>query len=420
VPRILQDHLDSALKRCKESQDAAIEELGKYDVNRASSKWKFGIWGNSSLRKKFNRFKSDLDELDKLCFRMSFVQQTSSNLLRPEYFKLIHESAEHQPGGVLPLSDIWVVTGCYEEPGQRHHGDFILEKKYSEVDVTSLSDVLRQAPSSTGILPCLGYRQPLYNDTSPPYRSFLQLVLELPPNTNRQSLAHKLYTEAAPTLSNRVSLAKLLTQAVRNVHDIGLVHKSIRSRAILFVVSTDPNNLNQVRLPTQDSSPQLFLQDWTYVRRQTAATSQNGTSDAWQRRIYEHPERQRSRDHFPETDYQPKHDIYSLGVVFVEIFLWMSFVQPNDCKDLDSELAVAKIYEETALGLGEDLVPQRYKGNSQKLTRFPAVIRDVWVIIAKSNLGAVNEDLGQVVVGCLEGKFVSAREVLEALEKVRL
>jgi hypothetical protein len=116
-------------------------------------------------------------------------------------------------------------------------------------------------------------------------------------------------------------LAKLLTQAVINLHSMNLVHKPIRSRAVLLVVNTDPNNTNQTSPPAQEPSPQLFLQDWTYVRSQTPATSQNGTSDAWQRLLYEHPERQRSRDHFPETDYQLKHEIYSLGVVFMEIFL---------------------------------------------------------------------------------------------------
>jgi hypothetical protein len=93
----------------------------------------------------------------------------------------------------------------------------------------------------------------------------------------------------------------------------------------------------------------------------------------------------------------------------------MSFLQPTD---IDSELRVATLYEETALGLGEDIIPQRYKGNNQKLTRYPEVIRDAWLIIAKRDLGAVNEELGRVVAGCLEGSYVPAQEVLKALEKV--
>lgn len=410
MPRILKDQLDSALKRCKDSQDVAIEELSKYDVDRVSSKWRFGVWGNSSLKKKYDRFKDDLDQLDKLCLRMSFVQQTSSNLLRPENFKLIYERSDHQPGALLPLSDIWVAAGNYEESDQRRHADFVLEKKYSEVDVTSLCNILRQNSPSPGILPCLGYRQPLYNDTSPPYRSFLQLVMELPPITARQSLAHLLSTSAAPTLSARINLAKLLAQVVSNVHNMNLVHKSIRSRAILLIADqTD-----------QSKSPRLFLQDWTFVRRQTAATSQNGTVDAWQRIIYEHPERQRSQDHYPETDYQPEHDIYSLGVVLMEIILWMPFVQPSDSSDLASELRVAKVYEDEALGLGEDVIPQRYAGDSQRLTKFPTVIRDVWLIIARRDVAAVNQDLGRIVLGCLEGQYASVQEVLGMLEKVKI
>lgn len=371
------------------------------------------------MKKKFDKFKSDLDELDKLCLRMSFVQQTSSNLLRPEYFKLLHESVGHQPGGLLPLSDIWVATGNYEHQGQRRQDDYVLEKKFSEVDVTTLCNILRQASPSTGVLPCLGYRQPLYNDTSPPYRSFLQLIMELPSNTTRQSLAHKLYTETAPPLSDRLALAKLLIQAVINVHSMNLVHKSIRSHTILLVSNTTPTTPVRTSSPNQtsSSSTQLYLQDWTYVRRQTAATSQNGTTTAWQRTIYEHPARHLSLDHFPETAYEPLHDIYSLGVVLMEIFLWMPFVQPIALRK--DELRIASIYEEAALGLGEDVIPRRYKGNSQKLTRFPAAVRDVWVVIAGKDVSAVNRDVGSIVVGCLEGMYASAKDVLEAMEKVK-
>ncbi|CAN9239152.1 unnamed protein product [Alternaria alternata] len=418
IPRALKDQLDDALHRCKGSQDIAIEELNKYDPERKRAIWTFGLWGSGNLRTKYERFKSDLEDLDGLCRNMNMVQQRSPHLLPPDYFKLIHESHEGPPGGLLPLSDIWVASGNYEEASGRHHGDFVLENKYSEVDITSLCEVLRRDSSPAGILPCLGYRQPLYNDSSPPYRSFLQLVMELQPNTDRQSLAHKLFTEVAPPLFNRLSVAKVLVQAVSNVHELGLVHKSIRSRAILLVVGMEHDQSTQSSSLEQSPSPEVYLQDWTYVRRQIAATSYNGTGDIWQRRIYEHPDRQCSPDHFPETDYLPKHDIYSLGVVLMEIFLWVPFVKPNDPNNFLASSRVATIYEETALSFGEEVLPQRYKGDDQKLTRFPNIVRDVWTKIAKTNVSGVNKELGQIVLKCLEGQYDSARQVLEALENV--
>ncbi|CAN9242434.1 unnamed protein product [Alternaria alternata] len=208
IPRALKDQLDDALHRCKGSQDIAIEELNKYDPERKRAIWTFGLWVSGNLRTKYERFKSDLEDLDGLCRNMSMVQQRSPHLLPPDYFKLIHESHEGPPGGLLPLSDIWVASGNYEEASGRHHGDVVLENKYSEVDITSLCEMLRRDSSPAGILPCLGYRQPLYNDSSPPHRSFLQLVMELQPNTHRQSLAHKLFTEVEPPLSPIASVSR--------------------------------------------------------------------------------------------------------------------------------------------------------------------------------------------------------------------
>jgi serine/threonine protein kinase len=408
------------LHRCKGSQNTAIEELNKYDPERKLAKLTFGLWGSGNLRTKYDRFKSDLKDLDGLCLNMSVGQQRSPHLLPPDYFKLIHESHVGPPGGLLPLSDIWVARGNYEEASGRHHGDFVLENKYSEVDITSLCEVLRRDSSPPGILPCLGYRQPLYNDSSPPYRSFLQLVMKLQPNTHRQSLAHKLFTEVKPPLSNRLRLAKVLVQAVSNVHGLGLVHKSIRSRAILLLVGIEHDQSIHSSSSDQSLSPDIYLQDWTYVRREIAATSYNGTSDAWQRRIYEHPDRQCSPDHFPETEYLPKHDIYSLGVVLMEIFLWVPFVRPNDPKNFLVGSKVATIYEETALSFGEEKLPRRYKGNDQKLTRFPNIVRDVWTKIAKTDVSVVDKELGQIVLKCLEGQYDSARQVLEALANVKM
>jgi len=43
----------------------------------------------------------------------------------------------------------------------------------------------------------------------------------------------------------------------------------------------------------------------------------------WPKRIYQHPERQ---DEYAEAAYEPRHDIYSLGVCMLEVLLWTPFV----------------------------------------------------------------------------------------------
>lgn len=66
-----------------------------------------------------------------------------------------------------------------------------------------------------------------------------------------------------------------------------------------------------------------------FVRKEDEASSRTGDDDS-EKNIYRHPERQGIH---PEVNFNMLHDIYSLGVVLLEIVLWRSFVVLQSGKD---------------------------------------------------------------------------------------
>jgi serine/threonine protein kinase len=120
------------------------------------------------------------------------------------------------------------------------------------------------------------------------------------------------------SISNRFEFAKQLARAVLYVHSTGYVHKSIRPETILLFEQENADSTK--RYPRYLGRP--YLLGFDQVRRD--GPHSNRVSDGeWQKDIYRHPTRQGVD---PQKVYNMRHDIYSLGVVFLEISLWNSFV----------------------------------------------------------------------------------------------
>lgn len=114
-------------------------------------------------------------------------------------------------------------------------------------------------------------------------------------------------------LNERFSLASLLSRSVFFMHASNFVHKSIR-----------PDNV----IVFQDASSHLgrpFLVGFERFRKETTITHRFG-DDLWERNLYRHPQRQGIA---PDEDFSMQHDIYSLGVVLLEIGLNSSFTWPK-------------------------------------------------------------------------------------------
>jgi len=412
VPSTLKNGLEAALTRAKGALTQAKDQLSKVKSDTKTGKLVYTFFRAGKLRRKYSEFKRELDVLDQLCMQLDGLQtMPPSSFLRPDFFKLIHETMEHQPGETLPLSDIFVARGNYSSDAGRVTGLFVLEKKYRENDIQFLCNILTRRSLSEGILKCLGYRQPPYNEDEPPYRPFFQLVMELPDHPHK-SLSYAISCDAMPPLGLRLQYAKQITSIVSHVHENGLVHKSIRPRTILLLeVSGEENNITQI-----------YLQDWTYVRESSGASSFLGVGQHWNRQIYQHPEVQGRPGRYIETAYNDKHDLYGLGVTLLELFLWVPFVERVDKTDLNSPLKISQLFEGRALSLGEANggAPSRYRGDTEKLTSYPSVIQNVWVDIATHELAAIHPGLSLIILECLRGEARTAGVVSKALSTIEV
>ncbi|KFY71370.1 hypothetical protein V499_08434 [Pseudogymnoascus sp. VKM F-103] len=147
------------------------------------------------------------------------------------------------------------------------------------------------------------YQVPYATPQSPETMSLSQLLLQ------RGSL---------PSLQSRISLAKELVTSLYFLHAVNWLHKGLRDESILVL--------------TQNGSPdysQPFISGFEYSRPDETDLTTTAAPDTWA--VYAHPDYQG----FDKKTYRKTFDIYSLGIILLEIALWkpaeeiLGFGQPS-------------------------------------------------------------------------------------------
>jgi serine/threonine protein kinase len=149
-------------------------------------------------------------------------------------------------------------------------------------------------------------------------------------------------------LEDRVRVAKHIITAVLYIHSLDWVHKSIRSDNVLLARSMIEKK--------QSVLGSAYLKGFDYSRRDDGATTGFDELRDWKREIYQHPDRQQSFQNpaanANETRYQKLHDVYSVGVVLLELCLWKSLgaqtalfehASPSRRRDILIETAKVKV-----------------------------------------------------------------------------
>jgi hypothetical protein len=87
---------------------------------------------------------------------------------------------------------------------------------------------------------------------------------------------------------------------------------------------------------------QAYLTGFEYARRSNKYLVSTGSDSAeWNKQIYIHPERQKSRP-WSFVYFKPYHDLYSLGVVLLELGLWHNFDNEEDKRSLQPASAESR------------------------------------------------------------------------------
>ncbi|KAL0563801.1 hypothetical protein V5O48_018263 [Marasmius crinis-equi] len=197
------------------------------------------------------------------------------------------------------------------------------EIEESIFDVKKLASVLHQVDAaSMHILRCRGttYQAEGYN------RSLLLYELPSEPaNKSKWTLAQAIEDKRTlkPSLSVRIRYAVEIALAVMFTHAAGLVHKSINTENVL-ILNNPPSNNNR-----HESSIYLVGFDAARLRDLSAYSAQRAETDPL-KRLFQHPERQIALQDGKVVRFGIRHDMYSLGVVLLELAMWRRVQHIND------------------------------------------------------------------------------------------
>lgn len=201
---------------------------------------------------------------------------------------------------------------------QHHHtdGDDIRERIQFLARLFSVENDQVSSPSPITSLPCLGY----FHE---PEKRRYGLAFQVPPGfsgrplTLRSAIA-KLESDERPTLGERFELAYAISYGLMEWHLIEWVHKGISGENIYI--------FRQHRQKRCDfSSPRIGGFEYSRPQFQGSVASDRVFRRGVRANIYRHPDRQGNT----AKSHQVIHDLYSLGVLLLEIGLWMDATSPE-------------------------------------------------------------------------------------------
>ncbi|KAI1458532.1 prion-inhibition and propagation-domain-containing protein [Annulohypoxylon moriforme] len=231
----------------------------------------------------------------------------------------------------LPLSQIELYGGRGQHDTQKITGEYggtpvwIEWKGYDESNttlayrcvenrITRLAALLLKNPDTPRelMLPTsLGY---IHDPTSARFG----LVFELPKLISTSippSLYDRLQMVMKPSLTVRLNMARKLVVSLEYIHAMKWLHKGLRSDNILFLESSDSDWLS------------FCLSGFDYSRPANPNEVTELPSDNREHDVYRHPDVQFDVPRDGTYGYREKHDIYSLGVILMEIGLWQPIHQ---------------------------------------------------------------------------------------------
>lgn len=218
------------------------------------------------------------------------------------------------------------------------------------------------------------YKLPASDTVTGPSLTTLHAFINAVDSSNKRPLKR-------PTLNDRFSMAHSLALTLCNVHASSWVHKNIWSRGILLFVETSEDvsssGLYELRLsiPSPGNRIVSYLGDWGYARSVQQGTDMRSDFEV-EPNLYRHPSRQGR----PTHQFSRLHDIYALGVVLLEIGLWVTLSRLMEVKIREAE-------------------------NSGRLPRPKKVVDDLMGLAVQGLPKEMGAGYMRAVLSCLKGDF---------------
>ena len=262
------------------------------------------------------------------------------------------------------------------------HPDERIKARNMIESVRDLARVLSKVDIFTfGLLTCFGVVKITeeMNDSFESKLTGFDFLFSIPsglhtPQSLRRILLRDL--EGIP-LNEWFELAKQLAKAVFFIHTANFVHKNIRPETIVCFQDG------------QTSLGKPFLVGFEKFRLEKGSTQQYGDS-SWEKNMNRHPQRQGLH---PEDSYVMQHDVYSLGMVLLELGLRRSFVMFDRCGDRDPQEAIPSETLQELWDEGDSLYLDKAVAHRRKSS---------YVALAKTRLPAkMGLRYTNVVLSCL-------------------
>lgn len=266
---------------------------------------------------------------------------------------------------------------------------------------------------------CLGY----LGDTDEADEPRYGFVYEVPaartesPSSKQQmrNLRQLFLTAPCPSLTRRTRLAVMIAESLFYLHAVSWLHKGLRSKSILFFIDTS-------REQTDLSSPIVSGFDFSrpdLPEEITVRHPSNIFDD-----LYRHPELLKDAS-ASTTRLQKSHDIYSLGIILLEIAFWQPIEEVMEIAmtQKSARSSIHKIQERIL-----DRSSQNAAGKQNTMDKLEARIGEVYaeVVIRCVQRGeaiGIHEDAGGPEVKRnveieVEMQHVFFKDILSKLQKL--
>ena len=217
-----------------------------------------------------------------------------------------YSTEEERSDGIYENTPVWIEWKYYEPVLHIGHTD-----PHTQVRISKLSALLSspQKPTQFHTPSCIGY----FNDASK-YR--FGLLFRRPTGVSSTAVPSSLFdliiSNEKPSLSVRVHLAHTLATAVQYLHSTNWLHKAFRSQNVVFF--TNPGD-------TDISTPYLCGFGLSRPAQNTEMTEQPDSIPLYN--LYRHPLAHSSIAIDSKSGFKKAFDVYSLGIVLLELALWM-------------------------------------------------------------------------------------------------
>jgi serine/threonine protein kinase len=342
----------SRLTNTLETALAALED--NIDEKENIKRWRYTLYGRSELKRELQRI-----EKDQLLFYRAVQwsvlsggsaveaylteeqQRGNESLARVKQLKdainlrmtgsdtkipkMLLEDSDIPSGTYKALAHSEAVVISVKSGNEDIPVALVEQRPYVKEETKKIRDIaliLSYTDESMAILPCKGFLA-----KAKARLSRFELIFPLPqatsqPRTLRDILLGEESRSGVPfSLTWRLKLGVRLATAIMYVHTSGLVHKNIHPENLILLKSQGERKSKDQAAKAKDGGD-LFLIGFEFARKEDEASARIG-DETWWKNIYRHPQRQGVH---PEKDFSMLHDIYSLGVVLLEIALWRSLV----------------------------------------------------------------------------------------------